>query len=147
METLDVAVTSNTPATVFSVPANRADRMQSIQQIASLAYSKQQVDWIGFFREVLGADGIVRKMFSTPEELAEFEKSEEYAAIQQMLTRLRERSGDSGEGEPTRVITVRLPKSLHESLKDEAHLHKTSMNQLCISKLCKLIEKELVPGG
>jgi hypothetical protein len=37
--------------------------------------------------------------------------------------------------EPTRVITVRLPKSLHESLKIEAHARNTSLNQLCIAKL------------
>jgi predicted HicB family RNase H-like nuclease len=106
---------------------------------------QQQPDWITFFREVLGVDGLVRKLFASPEELAEFEKTEEYAEIQAMLARLRERSGASADGkEPTRVITVRLPKSLHESLRAEAHDRKTSMNQLCISKLLQVIDGELV---
>lgn len=45
----------------------------------------------------------------------------------------------------TRVITVRLPKSLHEALKTEAYGRKTSMNQLCISKLLQVIDAEMVP--
>lgn len=48
--------------------------------------------------------------------------------------------------EPTRVITVRLPRSLHEALRAEAHIHQTSMNKLCISKLLQLIDDALVPN-
>jgi len=81
----------------------------------------------------------------TPEEFAAFEKTDEYSEIQQMLAKLRERTGSGADGkEPTRVITVRLPKSLHESLRAEAHDRKTSMNQLCISKLLQMIDGELV---
>ena len=40
----------------------------------------------------------------------------------------------------------RLPKSLHESLRHEAHERKTSMNQLCISKLLQIIDEKLVPN-
>jgi hypothetical protein len=41
---------------------------------------------------------------------------------------------------------VRLPKSLHEALKEEAHVYRTSMNKLCISKLLQFIDNEFVPG-
>jgi predicted HicB family RNase H-like nuclease len=69
-----------------------------------------------------------------------FEKSPEYIDIQQMLTKLREKSAeDEDDREPTRVITVRMPKSLHESLRHEAHNRRTSMNKLCISKLLQVI--------
>ena len=44
------------------------------------------------------------------------------------------------------MITVRLPKSLHESLRTEAHEKRTSMNKLCISKLLQMIDTELIPG-
>ena len=47
--------------------------------------------------------------------------------------------------EPTRVITVRLPKSMHDALKDEAYEHRTSMNKLCISKLLQFIDGQQVP--
>ena len=133
-----------TPA--VQLPSTREGRMELIQRQSTEAYSRHN-DWINFFREILGPDGLVRKMFSSPDDLAAFEKSDEHAAIQQMLTKLRERSGDSTEDEPIRVITVRLPKSLHESLKAEAHLHQTSMNQLCISKLLQLIDRDFVPNG
>ena len=120
------------------------ERKCTAQRVAAEMY-QQQPDWIAFFREVLGVDGLVRKLFITAEELADFEKTEEYAEIQAMLARLRERSGANADGrEPTRVITVRLPKSLHESLRAEAHDRKTSMNQLCISKLLQVIDGELV---
>jgi predicted HicB family RNase H-like nuclease len=120
------------------------DRRVTAQRIAAEMF-QQQPDWIAFFREVLGVDGLVRRLFNSPEEMAAFEQTEEYAEIQQMLAKLRERSGAGADGkEPTRVITVRLPKSLHESLRAEAHDRKTSMNQLCISKLLQVIEAEFV---
>lgn len=104
-------------------------------------------DWVTFYREVLGVDGIVRQMFRTPEELARFEQTAEYTEIQTMLAKLREKNKSrTVESEPTRVITVRLPKSLHEALKEEARDYRTSINQLCISKLVQMIDDDLVPS-
>lgn len=134
------------PRDLGNLPNSKEERLDLLLRHSTEAYSRN-ADWVNFFREVLGPDGLVRKLFASPEEMAAFERSEEHAAIQQMLTKLRERSGDSTEEEPTRVITVRLPKSLHESLKAEAHLHQTSMNQLCISKLLQLADKNFVPNG
>jgi len=48
--------------------------------------------------------------------------------------------------EETKVITVRLPVSLHEALREEAHEHRTSVNKLCISKLLQFIDHDFVPG-
>jgi predicted HicB family RNase H-like nuclease len=128
--------------TSLTVPVNHEDRRSTAQRVANEMFSHQP-DWITFFREVLGVDGLLRKLFATPEELAAFEKTAEYTEIQQMLARLREKTaGGLDDKEPTRVITVRLPKSLHESLKTEAHDRNTSMNQLCISKLLQVIEAE-----
>lgn len=36
---------------------------------------------------------------------------------------------------PTRVITVRMPRELHDALKDEARRRSTTLNRLCIAKL------------
>ena len=120
---------------------------QEVFQVATDLY-KQQPDWVAFFRELLGLDGVIRKVYQTPDALADFEQTEEYQKIQQMLAKLRERSVDSPNAprEPTRVITVRLPKSLHESLRAEAHDRHTSMNKLCISKLLQVVDDELVPA-
>jgi predicted HicB family RNase H-like nuclease len=110
---------------------------------------RQGPDWVTFFREILGVGGAVRNLFSTQDEHTWFEQTEEYAEIQQMVAQLRTQvvattSGD--DKEPTRVITVRLPKSLHELLRKEAHDRSTSMNKLCISKLLQVIDEELVPN-
>jgi len=140
---MELALESPAAAAVVAVP--HEDRRHTAQRIASEMF-QQQPDWITFFREVLGVDGLLRKLFSTPEELANFERTEQYAEIQSMLAKLRERTGAAADGkEPTRVITVRLPKSLHEALKTEAHDRNTSMNQLCISKLLQVIDAEMVP--
>ena len=122
------------------------DRKQEVFRVASELFN-QEPDWVTFFREVLGVDGIVRKMFLSVDEMASFEASPEYLEIQQMLAKLREKStGEDAGREPTRVITVRMPKSLHESLRQEAHSRRTSMNKLCISKLLQVIGDELIPA-
>jgi predicted HicB family RNase H-like nuclease len=132
---------------VSHAPLAHEDRRQTAQRVAADMFSHQP-DWVTFFREVLGVDGLIRKLFTTPEELAAFEKTDEYAEIQNMLARLRERNGAAADGkEPTRVITVRLPKSLHESLRAEAHDRNTSMNQLCISKLLMVIDAEIASAA
>jgi predicted HicB family RNase H-like nuclease len=131
-------------ATATTVPA-QDDRRQAAQRIAAEMFH-QTPDWITFFREVLGANGLVRRLFATPEEMAAFERTTEYSEIQKMIAKLRERSGVPVDvKENTRVITVRLPASLHESLKVEAHEKKTSINQLCISKLLQVLSDPMMP--
>ena len=104
-------------------------------------------DWVTFYREILGLHGVMRQHFDSKEALTQFEQTDCYAAIQQMLTKLRERATvQPNPPEPTRVVTVRLPKSVHEALRVEAHEHCTSMNKLCISKLVQFIDNGLVPG-
>lgn len=122
------------------------EQRQEVFRVASDLY-RQGPDWVTFFREVLGLDGIIRQVYQDPAVLAQFEQTDEYLQIQQMLAKLREREGEGpgGPREPTRVITVRLPKSLHESLRAEAHERHTSMNKLCISKLLQVVDDQLVP--
>lgn len=122
------------------------EKFQEVLQTAETRY-RQSPDWVTFFREVLGVDGIVRKAFPTFDELTAFEQTEQYERIQKLLVKLREKrpSADT-ESEPTRVITVRLPKSMHESLRTEAHDLRTSMNKLCISKLLQVIGEEMIPN-
>jgi predicted HicB family RNase H-like nuclease len=108
---------------------------------------RRNPDWVTFFRQILGVDGVMRTAYPEPAQLAAFEQTTEYMAIQQMLAKLRERSNVLPQPqEPTRVITVRLPQSLHDSLRVEAHEHQTSVNKLCISKLLQMVDAELVPA-
>lgn len=117
-----------------------------VKQVAEKLYASTP-DWVTFYREVLGPRGIVRQTYPTREMLAEFEQTEAHQEILRMLTKLREQGPtELDNAEPTRVITVRLPKSLHEALRVEAHEHRTSMNKLCISKLLQFIDGEQVPA-
>jgi predicted HicB family RNase H-like nuclease len=119
---------------------------ERVYQAAYELFSKNP-DWVTFFREILGLEGVVRRNFPTPDGLAEFERTETFRRIQQMLSRLRHQSDDRPVShEPLHVITIRMPESLHEALKVEAHEYRTSMNKLCISKLLQFVESELVPA-
>lgn len=122
------------------------EKYREILTVAENLY-RQDPDWVTFFREVVGIDGAVRKSFPSFKELSAFEQSEEFEAIQKMLVKLREkRTSADSDAEPTRVITVRLPKSMHEYLRTEAHDLHTSMNKLCISKLLQVIGEEMIPN-
>lgn len=126
--------------------AREMELQQRVYQSAYDLYSRSP-DWVVFFREVLGLNGIVRRCYPTRDALSEFERTDTYAEIQQMLKRLRERKPeDAKPQERTRVITVRLPESLHEALQEEAHEYRISVNKLCISKLLQFIDNELVPS-
>jgi len=129
------------PATVESF----SSRCQKVLQVARQLYAGKP-DWVTFFRETLGVNGAARSVFQSQEEYVKFEQSSEFAEIQKLVSSLRTRRV-GGKNEPTRVITVRLPESLHEALKAEANDHNTSMNKLCISKLLQvLVENEKQPS-
>ena len=119
---------------------------EEIQRQAESWFSRDP-DWVTFYREVMGLHGVVRRYYTTRQSMAEFEQTEVYLEIQQMLTKLRRQGPPAKDPEePTRVITVRLPKSLHETLRVEAHEHHTSMNKLCISKLLQFVDAQMVPA-
>ena len=99
-------------------------------------------EWVVYFREVLGVDGVVRRTFRGSEELVRFECSPHYARIREMLDDLRSRQQSIPAGRETqRVVTVRMPRTLHESLKAEAESMEVSINTLCISKLLKILDQ------
>ena len=121
-----------------AVPASHG--ATAVLEVAERLYAMSP-EWVVFFREVLGVDGIVRRAFRSPEALVRFECSREYARIREMLDDLRTRQRERpAERETQRVVTVRMPKSLHESLKAEAEEMRVSINTLCISKLLKMLD-------
>lgn len=113
----------------------------AVLEVAERLYAMKP-EWVVFFREVLGVDGLVRRAFRTPDALVRFECSPEYGRIREMLDNLRTQQRDlPSERETQRVVTVRMPKSLHESLKAEAEEMKVSVNTLCITKLIKILDE------
>ena len=121
---------------------------KEVQRAATVLYERNP-DWVTFYREILGLHGIVRRCFPTRESLAKFEQTETHDEIQRMVAKLRKQeppTDDDEPQEPTRIVTVRLPKSLHDAIRVEAHEHRTSMNRLCISKLLQFIDNEMIPS-
>jgi hypothetical protein len=63
-----------------------------------------------------------------------------------MLTALRSRDlPENDPNDPQRMITVRLPKSLHEALVEEATRLNISVNKLCISRLLQNLDPKMIP--
>lgn len=102
--------------------------------------------WVCFFREVMTAGGLLRRIFPTPEEYDQFMTTSHYDQVQQMITGLRSRDlPENDPKDPQRMITVRLPKSLHEALVEEAERLGISVNKLCISRLLQVLDHKMVP--
>lgn len=127
------------------VETETVTRYREALQLAQSLFSRSN-DWVSFFRQTLGLNGFVKKMFPDQQDRAEFEQSDEFREIQQMVSQLRKnrrrKKDKNSNREPTKVITVRMPKSLHELLEDQAKSRGTSINSLCISKLLQLIEND-----
>jgi len=113
----------------------RADYTTTPEQEV-LAYAKelanQKPDWVTFFREILGPIGLASTIIPTSD-INAFRQSPEHDAILCMVAELRNPQPEPKSEE--RVVTVRLPKEMHESLKEEAHASRISLNSLCVTKL------------
>ncbi|MEJ5342867.1 MAG: hypothetical protein WHT09_15020 [Thermogutta sp.] len=121
------------------------ERCRRIEEKADQLFAAG-VAWTTFFKELLGPEGLIRRLFPTPDELSFFEQTATHRRVQEMLASLRRvQEGRAAKTEAVSVITLRIPKSLHDALAEEAHALKTSINRLCISKLAQLIDARLVP--
>jgi hypothetical protein len=116
---------------------------EQILQQAQALFGKGP-SWVDYYRAVFGTGGIVRRSISEPEALDEFARTSQYRSIQLMLKQLRLRNQPTGE--PTSMITVRLPVSVHEQLMLEATEKNTTLNKLCITKLLHQIDVEFIPA-
>jgi predicted HicB family RNase H-like nuclease len=95
---------------------------------------------------MLGVSGAVRAWYPEAAEYQKFQKSAQYAELQEMVAALRSQEGSKGDTtEPERMITIRIPKSVHDVLTAEAKEASLSINKLCISKLLQRIEDRFVP--
>lgn len=104
--------------------------------------------WTAFYREVLGGDGVMRQSICCPEEMAKFECCDEHSKLLEMLTVLRSRDlPENDPHEPQRMITVRIPKSLHDAICEEANQLAVSVNKLCISRMLQKVDKSMIPSS
>jgi hypothetical protein len=102
--------------------------------------------WVDFYRAILGPEGVARKLFKGADQNRFWESTPEFFQIQEMLTAIRSQDDlKSDSVEPLRMITIRLPVSMHEALKLESIERSTSINKLCLSKLLNGIDQKLIP--
>jgi hypothetical protein len=102
--------------------------------------------WTAFYRATLGVGGCVRSLFLTPEEMHGYECSDAHEKVLEMLTTLRSRDvPECDPCEPQRMITVRIPKSLHDTICAEANDLEVSVNKLCVTRLLQRIDRQLIP--
>lgn len=102
--------------------------------------------WVCFYRELFGGNGLINELFGDRNEYGLLLQTEQYHEIQLMLTALRSRDlPESDPSDPARMITVRLPKSLHDAICDEANRLNVSINRLVISRMLQPIDPELIP--
>jgi len=104
--------------------------------------------WTAFYRETVGVEGAVRELFGSPEERLAFEESDSHDKVLEMLTVLRSRDlPDCDPQEPQRMITVRIPKSLHDTICKEANELEVSVNKLCITRMLQQVDRTLIPSS
>ncbi len=102
--------------------------------------------WVCFYRELMGGRGLITQLFPEHDDFGRFLRTEQYHQIQMMLTALRSRDlPENDPHDPQRMITVRLPKSLHEAMCDEAGRLNISVNRLCISRMLQLLDPKMIP--
>lgn len=122
-----------------------AGRCKQALLLAEEAFAKTG-SWVIFFREVLGVDGVVHRLFPESEDRNRFISSEHHATLQEMLAAIRSQDqSKSDAAEPERMITIRIPRSLHDLLKCESEGAGLSINKLCISKLLQPIASRFIP--
>lgn len=128
------------------VDGDDASRAAQVYQVAQQLFAAAPT-WMAFYREILSLNGVAHILFPSHNH-RRFEATEEFCEIQKMITILR--AGSLPENDPLesqRMITVRLPLSLHKALCQEAEVRGVSVNQLCISRLLNSIDDEYIPNS
>ena len=110
----------------------------SLARRVAVDLHRKRPDWLSFHRALFGVDGEIMRLFPTAAEREAFMQTKEHAEIEALEEDLRrQRIPTEADPEPTRIITVRLPRSVHEALREEASSRNISINKLCIAKLVR----------
>lgn len=121
------------------------DREAELLRLAESAFS-QTGNWVVFHRAMMATDGIAHRLFADPADWQKFIASDSHAELQEMIAAMRSTDTSKGDAvEPERMITIRIPMTLHKILNDEANDANLSINQLCVSKLIQPLLDRHIP--
>jgi predicted HicB family RNase H-like nuclease len=138
------AVANQLRATLEPAP-NFEQRCRQAFDVANDLFTNAPT-WVCFYRELMGGSGMLHILFDNNKEFGAFLRTDQHHQIQSMLTALRSRDlPENDPNDPQRMITVRLPKSLHEAMCEEAGRLNISVNRLCISRMLQLLDPEMIP--
>lgn len=116
-----------------------------VDRIQAAAEAARGQGWVAFFANVFGPRGVLRTRL-TAQQLERFRMTETYAELLEMLA--DERSADRTSAsayEPERMITIRIPRSLHDVLCSESIDAELSLNKWAITKLTQPVAHRFVP--
>lgn len=121
------------------------ERAKRVTQVAAELFGVAPT-WVAFFREVMAREGVIATLYPDLEEKRTFEQTGEFLQVLEMLTALRSRDLPENDGtEVQRMITVRIPKCVHDYICDEANALQVSVNKLCISRLLQKSDERMIP--
>ncbi|MCC9640661.1 hypothetical protein LOC71_00120 [Rhodopirellula sp. JC740] len=121
------------------------ERAEMALKLAAEVFA-QTGSWVVFYREIMGCDGVVWKLFPEAAQRRHFEASPEFAELLEIMTSIRSQDrSKTSLHEPERMITVRLPRTMHATCVAEASELGLSINNYCLTKLLQPINKRFTP--
>jgi hypothetical protein len=113
--------------------------LRKAEQAAATAAS-----WADLSNELFNpTDGLVTVAYPTRPDREAFARTPDYRAIRALVTAAMDRHGMVEGATPKKSgrFIVRLPKSLHAALEQEASAEGVSLNQLVVAKLTVRLDK------
>jgi len=114
-----------------SVSARAKALLKFVQEVAKTP----GITWVEANNAIYGPSGRFSQLFSTDKERLAFAKTRESKLIDEAIDALPEPAVQPQRNEYSGKFLVRLPKSLHAALGQEAEREGVSLNQLVVTKL------------
>ncbi|MEO1616985.1 MAG: hypothetical protein AAFV88_14105 [Planctomycetota bacterium] len=125
--------------------------LEQRQAIAVDAMQAEQADsygcgsWVQFYRSIFGRDGSLARHLQ-PGQRRDYQTGGDYAELHERLAHLRSVDNRKlASAETVDMITIRVPRSMHDALIDEAKAAGVSMQNLCITKLVVPAHDRFIP--
>ncbi|MEM0926463.1 MAG: hypothetical protein AAGJ83_10535 [Planctomycetota bacterium] len=107
--------------------------------------AEESGSWVDFYRRVFGVEGVIRSTLTHPQ-LRLYQAGPDFVELHERLAHLR--SVDTRKlscEEPVQMVTIRLPRSVHDVLVSESHESNTSMQRLATTKLIVPADERFIP--
>lgn len=102
--------------------------------------------WNVFYATIFAVGGVIDQMFPSKEQRRHFETTDSFAELLEMLTSIRSQDESKTDAyEPSRMITIRMPRTLHDAIKREAEELELSINNYGLTKLLQPAIRRFTP--